>query len=194
MPESLLSRLYSSLTEAVDHRVGWDRLPLPLALLTLIGIRNRLRARNLQDSGRGPRDVPPSGDEWHVDHRTARTLDGTYNDLDEPLMGSLGSRFGRNVPLDRVAVEPDERLLEPNPRRVSVELLTRETFQPATTLNLLAAAWIQFEVHDWLSHGDNVAENPWRVELAADDPWPQHPMEIQRTRPDPSSDPAGPPT
>src|SRR5437773_6733435 len=142
MPQSLLSRVYSSLTEAVDHRIGWDRLPLPLGMLTLIGIRNRLRSRNLYDSGRGPLDRPPADDVDHSRHLTARTLDGTYNDLDEPLMGALGSRFGRNVPLGLVTPEPPERLLDPNPRTVSLELLTRDEFKPATTLNLLAGAWI----------------------------------------------------
>jgi len=88
----------------------------------------------------------------------------------------------------------DETLLEPNPRTVSRELLTRKEFIPATTLNLLAGAWIQFEVHDWFSHGQNEEQNPWKIELAADDPWPQHPMEIQRTRRDPSADPTGSPT
>ena len=43
-------------------------------------------------------------------------------------------------------------LLVPNPRTVSRELMTREQFQPATILNLLAAAWIQFMVHDWFVH------------------------------------------
>ena len=96
---SWFSRLFSSATEAVDHRFGWDHLPKPIAMLTLIGIRDRLRAENLYDSGRGPDDrPPPGGDESR--HLTARTLDGTYNDLAQPLMGSLGSRFGRNVPLD----------------------------------------------------------------------------------------------
>jgi hypothetical protein len=195
MPQSPLSRLYSSLTEAVDHRVGWDRLPVPLGLLALIGIRNRLRDRNLYDSGRGPGDRPPAGDDFdHAHHLTARTFDGTFNDLDEPLMGSLGSRFGRNVPLDRVHPEPDERLLEPNPRRVSLELMTRDEFTPATTLNLLAAAWIQFEVHDWFSHGHDPDREPWQIPLADDDPWPGRPMQITRTAPDPSPDPTGPPT
>jgi hypothetical protein len=194
MSESLLSRLYSSLTEAVDHRVRWDRQPWPLGMLTLLGIRFRLRARNLYDSGRGPLDRPPADDALHVHHLTARTFDGTYNDLDDPLMGSLNSRFGRNVPPDHAYPEPDDRLLEPNPRQVSLELMTRDSFKPATTLNLLAGAWIQFEVHDWFSHGQNETENPWRIELADGDPWPQHPMEIQRTRRDPSADPAGPPT
>src|SRR4051794_40382632 len=189
-----LTRLYSSITQVVDHRLGWSRLPWPLGMLTLVGVRFRLRASNLYDSGRGPLDRPPTDGDAHAHHLTARTLDGTYNDLDEPLMGALGSRFGRNVPLDRVAAEPPERLLEPSPRRVSLELLTRDTFKPATTLNLLAAAWIQFEVHDWFSHGDNEDSNPWQVELADDDPWPTRPMQIQRTRRDPSADPNGPPT
>lgn len=190
----MLEQLYSSLTERVDRRIGWDKLPWPLGLLVILGLRFKLRAKNLYDSGRGVLDVPPAGDEWHVDHLTARTIDGTYNDLDDPLMGAIGSRFGRNVPLDHAHVDPDDRLLEPNPRTVSRELLTRDEFIPATTLNLLAGAWIQFEVHDWFSHGQNETENPWKIELAADDPWPQHPMEIQRTRRDPSSDPSGPAT
>jgi len=190
----MLKNLYSSFTEWVDRRIGWDKLPWPLGLLVVLGVRFKLRAKNLYDSGRGPLDVPPAGDEWHADHLTARTIDGTYNDLEDPLMGGLGSRFGRNVPPEHAFPDPDDRLLEPNPRRVSLELLTRKEFIPATTLNLLAGAWIQFEVHDWFSHGQNEIENPWRVDLAADDPWPQHPMEIQRTRQDPSADPSGPPT
>lgn len=190
----MLKQLYSSLTEWIDRRIGWARLPWPLGMLVLLGLRFRLRAQNLYDSGRGPLDVPPAGDEWHADHLTARTIDGTYNDLEEPLMGALGSRFGRNVPLEHAYPDPDDRLLEPNPRQVSRELLTRDAFIPATTLNLLAGAWIQFEVHDWFSHGQNQTENPWKIELATDDPWPQHPMEVQRTRKDPSADPAGPPT
>ena len=190
----MLKNLYNSFTEWVDRRIGWDKLPWPLGLLVVLGVRFKLRAKNLYDSGRGPLDVPPAGDEWHADHLTARTIDGTYNDLEDPLMGGLGSRFGRNVPPEHAFPDPDDRLLEPNPRRVSLELLTRKEFIPATTLNLLAGAWIQFEVHDWFSHGQNETENPWRVDLAADDPWPQHPMEIQRTRQDPSADPSGPPT
>jgi hypothetical protein len=190
----MLENLYSSLTEWVDRRIGWNKLPWPLGMLVVLGLRFRLRAQNLYDCGRGPLDMPPAGDEWHFDHLTARTIDGTYNDLEDPLMGSLGSRFGRNVPLDHAYPDPDDRLLEPNPRRVSLELLTRDQFIPATTLNLLAGAWIQFEVHDWFSHGQNETENPWRVELAADDPWPQRPMEIQRTRKDPSTPASGPPS
>ena len=48
---------------------------------------------------------------------------------------------------------------------MSSELLARKQFIPATTLNLLAAAWIQFEVHDWMSHGENDVEDPWEIDL-----------------------------
>jgi hypothetical protein len=164
-------------------------MPTPLGLLTFVGIRSRLRARNLYDSGHGSIECPPSDDPLHRRYRTTRTLDGTYNDLDDPLMGSIGSRFGRNVPpVGRVYPEPADRVLSPNPRTVSLELLTRDVFKPATTLNLLAAAWIQFEVHDWFSHGENEPAKPWTIELSDDDPWRQHPMLIPRTRGDPSTD------
>src|SRR5438067_2220664 len=156
----------------------------------LIGLRNILRKQNLYDTGRGPLDKPDVND--HPRYLTARTLDGTFNNLDDPLMGSLGSRFGRNVPLEHTVREKDP--LEPNPRTVSRELLTRKEFIPATTLNLLAGAWIQFEVHDWFSHGKNEEQNPWVVPVADDDPWPEKPMKIERTRRDPSADPDGPPT
>jgi hypothetical protein len=182
--------LFDSTAERLDRRYGWDKLPKPVAMLVLIGLRNVLRKKNLHDTGRGPLDVPDVS--VHPRYRTARTLDGTYNNLDDPLMGSLGSRFGRNVPL--AATFPEKDPLEPNPRLVSRELLTRKEFIPATTINLLAGAWIQFEVHDWFSHGKNETENPWVVPLEADDDWPANPMLIERTRRDPSGNGDGPPT
>jgi len=180
----------ASLAEWVDRRIGWSRLPLPLAVPVLIGLRRQLRKHNLYDTGRGPADRPTADQSDPGEHQLRRTLDGTFNDLDEPLMGSVGSRFGRNVPRD--CTEPADELLSPSPRQVSSQLLARREFQPATTLNLLAAAWIQFEVHDWFSHGH--VDDTWDVTLDPDDDWPQHPMKIRKTTPDPSPDPAGPPT
>jgi hypothetical protein len=182
---SPFSRALSSAAQAVDRRIGWHRLPRLLAIPTLIELHNALRERNLYDTGLPPaRDLPADGA-----HRTARTLDGTYNDLDQPLMGSIGMRFGRNVPIDQTWPEPEPAILEPNPRVVSRELLTRTTFIPATIVNVLAAAWLQFEVHDWFSHGKGQPEDPWELELDDDDPWRERPMRIQRTRPDPSYSP-----
>jgi hypothetical protein len=186
-------RLLLWIAESLDRWIGWSRLPLPLAEAVLIGLRDQLRADNLYGTGRGASDRPKNVDPNVNNHLTARTFDGTYNDLNDPLMGSVGSRFGRNVPLTHAYPEERARLLEPNPRTISEQLLKRKQFQPATTLNLLAAAWIQFEVHDWFSHG-TVGTQQWKIQVADRDwPW-ERPMKINRTPPDPSQDPVGPPT
>jgi Animal haem peroxidase len=177
-----------ALTDRVDRRFGWDRLPRPLGIVTLIGVRNRLRQRNLHDTGLPDADQVLMERAADPANQSRRSLDGTLNDLRRPLMGATHTRFGRNVPLPETFREPPEAMLAPNPRTVSRELMTRERFLPATTLNVLAAAWIQFEVHDWFSHGKNEETNPWELELAEDDDWPERPMAIPRTRPDPTSD------
>jgi hypothetical protein len=174
------SKLLASTAAALDRRFGWDRLPRPLGIITLVGLRTRLREENLYDTGRGASLRAQPGAIEHT-----RSPDGSHNDLAEPEMGMVGARFGRNVPLAHTYPEPREKLLDPNPRVVSRELLTREEFVPATIVNVLAAAWLQFEVHDWFSHGKDDPEKPWELELAEDDPWEERPMRIQRTRRDP---------
>ena len=175
-------KLLASMAEALDRRFGWDRLPRPLGVITLVGLRTRLRERNLYDTGAGPSlRASPDG------ATGTRNPDGSHNDLAAPEMGMIGARFGRNVPLEHTYPEPRAKLLEPSPRVVSRELLTRNEFVPATIVNVLAAAWLQFEVHDWFSHGKDEPESPWELELADDDPWEERPMRIQRTRRDPDS-------
>ncbi len=189
---SIFSAALDRTAARLDRWLGWDRLPLPLAIPTLVGIRGRLRNENLYDTGKGRRAAEPDKDSGN--YLTARTYDGTYNDLNDPQMGALHARFGRNVPLHFTWPEPDEALLEPNPRLVSRRLLTRDEFSPATTLNLLAGAWIQFEVHDWFSHGQGEEESPWQLPLEEGDPWHENPMQIPRAKRDPSPDSSGPPT
>lgn len=179
--------------EWTDRRVGWSRLPKPLGLAVLIGLREQLRADNLYDTGRGPKDRPADGGGQGNACRDARTPDGTNNDLQHPLMGSIGSRFGRNVAISLTYPDESDRILEPNPRLISQRLLARDSFTPATTLNLLAAAWIQFEVHDWFSHG-TTDEDPWQMPATQADPGPDPTMTLRRTARDPSPDPSGPPT
>ena len=194
MIRSLFSRVFADVTEALDRRYRWHRLPVPLGLLTLVGLRIRLRESNLYDTSTTPADRPPQEGNRHL---TARTVDGTFNDLENPTMGSAGTRFGRNVPIELTYPENEWALLRPNPRTVSRELLTRHEFQPATTLNLLAAAWLQFMIRDWFSHGKSEKENPWKLELEEDDPWTQErPMQVLRTRIDTTQSPddTSPPT
>jgi hypothetical protein len=178
--------LFDRAMQAIDHAVGWDKLPTPLGLLVLIGIRNILRQKNLYDTTHEPAINLPPIEPPDPRFAKVRTLDGTYNDLENPRMGMAGSRFGRNVPIEDTVPEPEPAILTPNPRFVSTQLLQRETFQPATSLNLLAAAWIQFMIRDWFSHGKHPTENPWKIPLQEDDYWPEHPMTILRVASDPT--------
>lgn len=181
-----LWRIYDWAAQALDHAVGWDKVPTPIGLLILIGLRNILRQQNLSDTTHEPAINQPAIEPMQARYLTARTSNGTYNDLDNPAMGMAGSRFGRNVPIEYTFPEPKSAILSPNPRTVSLELLTREKFQPATTVNVLAAAWIQFMVRDWFSHGTSPKDNPWQIQLADSDPWPEHPMKIMRVPDDPT--------
>ena len=184
-------RIYDQVAETLDHSVGWDKVPTPLGLLILIGLRNILRQQNLYDTTHEPAINQPVIEPMQARYLTARTADGTHNDLKNPAMGMAGSRFGRNVPIEYTFPEPEPAIFTPNPRTVSLELLTREKFQPATTVNILAATWVQFMVRDWFSHGKSPKENPWQIELRDDDPWPEHPMKILRVPGDPTR-PANP--
>jgi hypothetical protein len=178
-------RILGTVSEWVDRKRGWDSLPTPLGLLILVGLRDTLRRDNLFDTSAGPEPTPPPFDASVLTHRT---VDGFYNDLDQPAMGSAGRRFGRNVSPD-VAKPETTTLLTPNPRTVSRRLMTRESFIPATSVNVLVATWIQFMVKDWLSHGSGDMDRPHTIDLQPDDPWPAEarPMLIPSTRPDPSS-------
>ena len=185
---SFFSNTFGRVTEFVTGAIPWYKLPPVLGLPRVFRIREKMRSDNLHDTGKiDPIDVPPLGKPGDS-QRMSRTVDGTYNDLSQPRMGSVAARFGRNVPLDRTPVD-SAALLTPSPRTVSRKLMTRDQFQPATSLNLLAAAWIQFEVHDWMSHGNNDKDSPFEIPLENDDPWPERPMLIRRTRHDPTRKP-----
>ena len=146
----LLSVGARAIFSLLNRFVEWHRLPVRLGILNLDAFRQVLRRHNLidtevQEAPPQPRPVPPAHPE---EDRAARTFDGSDNDLSEPRMGAVGATFGRNL-------KPDYRpdlFDEPNPITVSQQLLYREQFLPARSLNLLAASWIQFQVHDWVDH------------------------------------------
>jgi hypothetical protein len=184
MPKPVLERI----GDRLRHDRPWFKLPRLLAMPRLVKIRNDLREKNLHDTEEPPlqkQEVPPDLD---PKLREERTIDGTYNDLHYPRMGSAGCRFGRNFALEHVA--PDSaNLLIPNPRVVSQELMTRETFQPATILNLMAASWIQFMVHDWFVHKTSTLPDGLDIPVPAGDTWPAAAIRVPRSIPDPA--PAG---
>jgi hypothetical protein len=172
-------RLLVLIYKPINLIVPWHRLWPIIGVKNLDAFRIVLREKNLADVPIA--DMPDAV--WSPAAAVSRTADGSFNDKNDPNMGRAGMRFGRNVPLDQVVREANIRLLEPNPREISKKLMARDTFKPATILNLLAAAWIQFMVHGWLTHElDNDAEH--EIPLDDDDDFPQKPMTIKRTRVD----------
>lgn len=172
---------------AINRRRAWHRLPTVLAAMNLIAIRSEMRERNLYDTEAAPLSPEPQPG---LDVRRCRTADGSFNDLAEPWMGMTDARFGRNVPLPDTHGEAPPALYEPSPRLVSSRLLARKAFVPATSVNVLLPAWLQFMVHDWLSHGRNPKENPHRFPVPEGDDWNSAEMSILRTRPDDKRGPA----
>jgi len=173
---------------------NWYRHGRLRALLTLVYMRDQLNRHNLIVSyprneliGFQPRlqQAPPGA-------LCYRTADGSWNNLANPMEGAAGTRFMRNIALDAIPVERDERLLTPNPRRVSLALLQRQgDMKEVPFLNLLAASWIQFQVHDWVSHGENLGPpDVIEIPLDKDDParitYGQRSMFVGRTQPDPT--------
>jgi hypothetical protein len=188
-------RLLERLAEIVDHRIGWYRLPKPLGLLALVGIRSTLREENLFDTTRQPSVDPALPDPEGGQHLDERSVDGSWNDPGRPSTGMAGSRFGRNVPIEATWPETDD-ILQPNPRVVSRRLMTRTTFVPAEAGNALMAGWLQFMIRDWFRHGTSPTDQPWIVPLEPDDDWPEPQVTVLRTPADPTSPPGSqlPPT
>jgi hypothetical protein len=147
-PVPLLLRPLQSLAVRYAVRVertgGWESRPRLRGGVALYGLRHQLRQFNLYDT---PAVDPPKRTMYSARVK-ARTLRGNDTDLTDRDMGAAGTHFGRNGP----GFPPPRDL--PAPPRVADELLARPEggFVPAKSLNLLAAAWVQFEVHDWMQH------------------------------------------
>lgn len=143
----------------------WDEKGTVGGLLVLSHIRDNLLKNNLHDPHidySGNEKVNPvqcKGD------ATFRTADGTCYHSKTPYVGAAGVAFGRNVPPQFIDQEANAKLMEPKPELVSEVFFTREEIKPVPFLNMLAAVWIQFMNHDWLTHGKNEVSNPFHVKL-----------------------------
>lgn len=169
-----------TLFRQVNKATEWWNLPLPAALMNLRALRDDLREYNLYDTNPPSRRDTPA-----TDLPKYRTYDGADQDPYDPEMGKVGTRFGRNAPVDAQAPEPLPQRMEPSPREVARRLMHRDTFKPATTLNVLAACWIQFQNHDWFGHGENAPDTYIDIPLDDNDDWPEgSPMRMKATHPD----------
>lgn len=162
----------------------WRETDMRKKLGKLATMRTILEENNLWDTYRF---AEPPTTACPADAKTTRQIDGTCNDLKKTWMGAAGTRFGRNMdPTGSFAQAETTTLMSPNPRTVSRELFTRDSYKEVPFLNLLAAAWIQFQVHDWFNH-TTTQLSFMNVPLAPDDPLAQsgatH-MRVPMTAPD----------
>ncbi|SDE16595.1 Animal haem peroxidase [Salipiger thiooxidans] len=174
--------LLGTLARATESRRVWFKFPFVPAIMIILGHRENLRQGNLIDLETKPPTPKPVDDPVNF-----RTADGSYNDLGAPWMGMAGTRFGRNVKPEAAFGETGEALRTPSPRLVSNRLLARGDFTPVPHLNVLAAAWIQFMVHDWLSHGSNDKDRLHDIPLPEGDDW-DGPMKVPATTLSPAGD------
>ncbi len=178
---------------------NWDRHHWLTGVLSLAYIREVLNAYNLLST------YPPGelvafqtrGQKHPPGVENFRTADGSWNSLADPKEGAAGTRFLRNIDLSAVQPETGARLEKPNARKISLELLQRPNdkkgqpiVQEVPFLNLLAASWIQFMIHDWVSHSDTQPGALIRVNLPVGDPardrYQQTELAIGKTQPDPT--------
>ncbi|KAL8736503.1 MAG: hypothetical protein Q9166_000295 [cf. Caloplaca sp. 2 TL-2023] len=186
---SLSDRLVVNLFRFVNKFIPWHRLPSFIGAFNLDALRIELRQHNLHDgytsaAAQGSQKTEPMTDK-RFEH--ARNSEGKFNSTEQPLMGCAGMRFGRNFPRTLTPKPTEEELWTPNPRMLSERFMARKDFIPATSLNLLAAAWIQFQTHDWFAH-ESSDEN-YDIPLAKGDTWPHGKMELPRTKEDDVLDP-----
>ncbi len=149
----------------------WSRKNYVKGLLMLGNTRDRLNENNLHDSyPEGELTAfAKKGQEQPEWTRWARTADGSWNNPENPMEGAAWTRFGRNT--KELKDQTEEQILFPNPRSISRRLFTRKDgFKQVPFLNMIAASWIQFMNHDWVSHGDNRNSELYEIPLKADDP------------------------
>src|SRR3954449_9090350 len=182
---SLPARALHAIFGRADKKRQWYEMPTtPLKALNLLSLRLDLRDYNLFDTSVPIRkkgiEEPPK------EVLTARQPDGTWNDLNDPGMGSNKSAFSRNINPKRIKPERPPQLHDPSARKVSLELMTRDEFKPAVNLNVLAAAWIQFENHNWFFHCRGKPDETMDVPLEDGDSWHETPMHVRRSLPLPA--------
>lgn len=190
---SIFERIGISTFDFINRSVPWFSLPSILGAVNLAFLRVDLRSYNLYDGYASSASDPAHGSEPVPErYKTARHSGGKYNSLEKPRMGCAGMRLGRNFPRSTTGKPTEEELMTPNPRLVSERFMRRREgpgggFKPATTLNLLAAAWIQFQTHDWFAHEDSTESH--NIPLTESDTWGDA-MTVLKTKPDDTLDPS----
>ncbi|KAM0723066.1 hypothetical protein Q7P37_001266 [Cladosporium fusiforme] len=187
---TLFERIFIRIFHFINFFIPWHRLPGLIGAFNLDFLRVELRQNNLYDGyasadAQGKVGELPAAEKRYV---CTRNSDGKDNSLELRKMGCAGMRFGRNFNRKYCQKPTEDELWNPSPRLVSQAFMARkpEEFKPATILNLLAGAWIQFQVHDWFNHEDasQNGDKTYDIPLRSGDDWPANDMKLFQTKPD----------
>ena len=181
---SLGDRLLAAFAKATSAIAPWHKWPFPIAMPTLAGIRVIMRERNLFSTETAPPTVtPPKG--GFSDRRTA---DGSFNSAGYCPGWAWRARGSGATCRSK---KPSLRLQRPYTNRTRAGSATNSSLAaslcPVPYLNVMVSGWLQFMVHDWLSHGENQKTDPHQVPIEPGDDWPQKPMTILRSTPAPTT-------
>lgn len=136
-----------------DRYWKWYNAPVVIGLLYLELRRTLHQKYNLIAVGNAKQDETPAPPL----RMKGISGDPTLPHNDQPHHGF----FGRNA-------EPQVQkgqILDPHPTAVAAKLLNRKTLQDyGQQFNMIAASWINFMIHDWIDHQENLDEE---VEVTA---------------------------
>ena len=177
-----------------NRKVSWDSWPAFLGLMYLLAKLRFNRSNALTD----PYDYETNDNDGAVEEpataRSTISADGKWvSDDQNGQMGAAMTRFSSNIPPRRV--RPDVDRITPSARTVSTRLRARltdvdgnEVVIPALILNDAAAAWIQFQFHNFGGNTlrDSINNNPYRFPRNPTDKWPDDVARVERTTHDPT--------
>ena len=150
---------------------SWDRRSALGGQLELVHIRRLLNRDALQSTYDVPVGHQKAGQTRPTWTERLRTATGAWT-TDDPMEGAAGTELQRTgSPLEKRESRVDDPEL-PDPREVSrLMLASRGPRETVPFLNMLTVAWIQPQLHDWLSHAPALPhEGAYTVVLSEDDP------------------------
>src|SRR6185437_10061577 len=176
------------------RKVSWDKWPVFAGLVYLMGKIRFNRSNALTD----PYDYAANDTKrFGVEPDAAKhyyTADGAWvSDRENPQMGATNTRFSSNIPPKKVRLDPEN--IMPSSRDVGKSRWRRidpatgkEITIPAMILNSLAAAWIQFQFHNFGGNTKRnpVADNPHKLSRDPKEQWPDNVALVDRTTADPT--------
>ena len=137
MAAGLGDRILSVFARVTSALAPWHKWPFLIAMPTLAGIRVIMRERNLFNTETAAAN---SRRRRRAASRDRRTADGSFNSLGSSLDGHGGRAFRpQRADQGNLRSGSERPCTNPNPRRISNELLARREFVPVPYLNVLVS-------------------------------------------------------